>query len=157
MSDPLFSITVGGAPVPKGRPRFRIVRPRGRPQFVSVYTDAATAAYERTLATAARYAMRGQKPLSVALTVMVEAFIAIPASWSGVKRAAAIAGDIPATSRPDSDNYAKAALDALNEIAWSDDSLIVSLQVLKQYSANPRLRITAWAWDDFPPKEPELL
>jgi len=157
MADALFSITVKGAPVPKGRPRFRIVKPRGKPQFVTVYTDAPTAAYEKVLAEAAQYAMRGRKPLDEALTVMVEAFIEIPGSWSAPKRAKAMAGDIAATSRPDADNYAKIALDALNKIVWSDDSLIVSLHALKLYSAHPRMRITAWAWDDLPPKEPEMI
>jgi Holliday junction resolvase RusA-like endonuclease len=154
--EPLVSVLLPGDPVPKGRPRFRIVKPRGRPQFVTVYTEAATVAYEKALAAEGQIAMAGRKPLDVALSVTVEAFIGIPASWSAKKRAAALAGDIHATSRPDSDNYLK-VIDGLNGIVWTDDSLIVAMQVFKRYADFPRLRVSVWAWDDIPAAEPELL
>ncbi len=40
------------------------------------------------------------------------------------------------TSKPDADNLAKAVLDALTDVsAWTDDSLVVSLSVVKTYGA----------------------
>lgn len=157
MGNPMVTILLPGDPVPKGRPRFRIVKPKGRPQFVTVYTDKATADFEAALKSEGIRAMAGRAPLDVALTVMVDAFIEVPASWSAKKRAAAIAGDIPAVSRPDLDNYAKIALDGLNKTVWTDDSLIVMLQTFKQYAEWPRLRVSVWLWDDIGPTEPGLI
>jgi len=40
------------------------------------------------------------------------------------------------TSKPDADNLAKAVLDALTDVsAWTDDSLVVSLSVVKTYGS----------------------
>ncbi len=36
--------------------------------------------------------------------------------------------------RPDTDNLAKAVMDALTKYAWSDDSLIVHLSIVKRYT-----------------------
>lgn len=157
MADPLVCITLPGAPRGKGRPRFRIVKPRYKPQFVTVYTDAETTKYEKALANVGRIAMGSSFPLDCALTVLVEAFVPIPESWSNRKRIAAAAGDISATTKPDSDNYSKIALDSLNKIVWTDDALVVMLQTYKSYSDYPRLRVSVWAFDDIGPKEPELL
>ena len=43
--------------------------------------------------------------------------------------------------RPDADNIAKIVLDALNGIAYKDDSQIVDLSVPKRYSDKPRVEI----------------
>lgn len=45
------------------------------------------------------------------------------------------------TARPDVDNLSKFVMDALNKIYWKDDSYIVSLNVQKMYSENPRTEI----------------
>ena len=66
----------------------------------------------------------------------------VPASWSGKRRDAALRGDIRPTSRPDTDNYVKAALDAINAIAVADDSLVVELAAEKRYAPVPCLTIT---------------
>lgn len=155
-NDPLVTILLPGAPMGKKRHRSRVVTPNGRAPWVQTYPDPAGAAYESALALAGRVAMGARAPFDEALTVMVEAFVPIPASWSAKKQAAAAAGDIPATSKPDGDNYAKIAGDALNKICWVDDSLIVMWQISKQYSDFPRLRVSAWRWDDVPPSEPEM-
>jgi Holliday junction resolvase RusA-like endonuclease len=40
------------------------------------------------------------------------------------------------TSKPDADNLAKAVLDALTDVsAWTDDSLVVSLSIVKTYGS----------------------
>lgn len=156
MSDPLVSILLPGAPRGKGRPRFRMVAPKGKRPFASVYTDAETAAYEAALAQVGAIAWRAP-PLETALTVFAEAFMPIPISWSQKKQAAAVAGEIFPTSKPDGDNIAKCVGDALNKIVWADDSQIIMWQVLKVYSDFPRLRVSVWAWDDIGPAEPELI
>jgi len=44
----------------------------------------------------------------------------------------------PHTSRPDIDNLAKLILDAANHILYTDDSLIYSLKITKQYDHIPK-------------------
>jgi Holliday junction resolvase RusA-like endonuclease len=134
--DPVH-IVLHGEPVAKGRARSKLVKGR-----ISLYTPPATAAYERALAWVAKVAMKGREPLVGPLRVTVMAFIAIPASWGKEVRANALKGDVRATSRPDIDNYAKAAFDPLNSIVWKDDAQIVSAHIVKLYAAEPRLEIT---------------
>lgn len=147
MDDPLYTIVLSGVPHGKGRPRFRIVKPRGSAQFVSAYTDAATRAYETRLAAAGKDAVGTEKPLDEALWVDVTAFMAIPASWSRKAHAAAVNLETMPVTRPDLDNFAK-CIDALNGIVWRDDSLIVRLIVQKFYSERPRLVVKVWKWAD---------
>lgn len=158
MGEPLVSILLPQAPRGKGRPRFRVIRPKGGgAPFASVYTDAETAAYEQALAQAGAAAWGARPPLETALTVFAEAFMPVPASWSQKKQAAAVGGEIFPTSKPDGDNIAKCVGDALNKIVWVDDSQIIMWQVLKVYSDFPRLRVSVWLWDDVPAQEPDLL
>lgn len=147
MDDPLYTIVLSGAPHGKGRPRFRIVKPRGGAQFISTYTDAATRAYETRLAAAGKDAMGAEKPLDEALWVDVTAFMAIPSSWSRKARAAAVNLEVMPITRPDADNFAK-CVDALNGIVWADDSRIVRLIAQKFYSERPRLVVKVWRWAD---------
>lgn len=66
-----------------------------------------------------------------------------PKTWSKKKRAAALAGEIPATSHAlgDVDNLAKTALDGLNHIAYEDDSQITGLYVYKSYGEKAQTMI----------------
>jgi Holliday junction resolvase RusA-like endonuclease len=49
--------------------------------------------------------------------------------------------EIRPTKKPDADNILKAVLDALNGLAYNDDSQIVSARIEKLYSDNPRVEI----------------
>ena len=54
-------------------------------------------------------------------------------------------GKIVCITRPDADNYAKIIMDALNGVAWKDDSQIYFLWVEKNYHekmGSPRMEIT---------------
>jgi len=130
----IVTIIIGGAAVAKGRPR---VTRRG-----FVYTPAATRKYEAHGRLAATLAMDGRAPISVPVRAEITVDLPVPQSWSGKKRDAAIRGDVRPTSRPDTDNYVKAALDAINEIVVTDDSLIVELVAIKRYAETPQLAIT---------------
>jgi Holliday junction resolvase RusA-like endonuclease len=122
-----------GEPKGKGRPRF--ARRTGH-----AYTPQETASYEACLRHEAALAMAGRAPLEGPLLVQVAAHFEIPASWSAKKRAAALAGEIRPTKRPDWENVAK-MLDALNEVVWRDDAQVVSGLIEKHYSDRPRLRV----------------
>lgn len=142
----LLSLELPGAPRGKGRPRFRVIG-KGKKQFVSTYTDSETRAYEDRLKAVGALRMGMDTPFDFPLSVKVEAMMPIPASWSAKKRASAANGEIAPTTKPDADNIAKMK-DALNGVVWLDDSLIVSLVVVKRYSDVPLLRISVWKWFD---------
>lgn len=134
-------ITIPGDPVPKGRPRARIVKSHGREPWISFYTPKETEVYEDAIRWTANSVMQGKPAKECPLEVTVKAFIGVPASWSGVKTQKALHGDIRPISRPDADNFLKIACDALNGFVWRDDSLVWKMQVEKHYSANPRMEI----------------
>ncbi len=128
------TIIIAGPAVAKGRPR---VTRRG-----FVYTPAATRKYEAHGRLAAQLAMNGRAPIAVPVRAEIVINLPVPASWSGKRRDAALRGDVRPTTRPDADNYVKAALDAINEIVVADDSLIVDLTAVKRYARVPQLTIT---------------
>lgn len=130
-------IELPGIPEGKGRPRF--VRRTGH-----AYTPEKTRSYEGALKHQAHMAMAGRDPLDGPISVKVEAHFPVPQSWSGKKRAAALAGDLLHTTRPDWENIAK-MLDALNEVVWRDDRQVAIGLITKHYSTRPRLHIVVRA------------
>lgn len=120
---------IPGKPTGKGRPRFN--RKTGR-----TYTPKETAVYERAvqkayLATSYGVCLTG--PIRAKIT----ACYSIPMSWPNKKKEAALSGKILPTVKPDLDNVAKAVLDALNGIAYDDDSAVVQLIICKSYAYPP--------------------
>ncbi len=73
--------------------------------------------------------------------MVVNVYRPIPKSFSKKKTAAAEAGQIRPTTKPDADNYVKGIKDALNKVIWKDDSQIVSVTVAKFYSQRPRIEV----------------
>ena len=109
-------VELPGEPRGKGRPRSRIAGSKvGGQQFVAVYTDAKTRAYEKALAWAGKAAMGPRKPLLGPLAVTVEAVFGVPRSWSRPKRDSALAGVLRPTGAPDVDNVLK-VIDGLHGI-----------------------------------------
>jgi len=133
----LITFTVDGPPVAKGRPRATTIRGMAR-----LYTPSKTRAYEDAIRIAAAMAMGSRLPFEGEVSVTVTAAVAIPASYSRKKRQNAAAGIIRPTTRPDADNYAKAALDACNGILFRDDAQVTDLIVRKRFAADPHLTIT---------------
>lgn len=123
----------------KQRARHRVVRTKTGQQFVSTYTPAQTRREEGEVALFAAAAMQGRAPIEGPVDLRVSFFLPVPASWSGVKRAKAIAGMILPTGKPDTDNCCKQVLDALNGRCFRDDAQVVNLSAWKRYSTEPRL------------------
>lgn len=134
-----LTILIPGVPVPKGRPRARIVAAPGKRMFVSHYTPSDTVKYEERVAREARLCLQLALPLDQPIEVDMAIYVPIPESWSEKKKASARAGEIKPTGRNDIDNYAKAILDGMNGIAYRDDCLITDLSCGKRYSDNPRV------------------
>ena len=131
-----FRFTVPGEPVGKGRPR--VVRRGG---FIQTYTPEKTASYENLVKLEfQRQGGRMMKDGPVYMSIM--AWYAIPKSVSKRKREAMIGGLILPTKKPDCDNLAKSIADALNGLAYRDDSQVVSLHVSKRFGEEPGVSVT---------------
>jgi Holliday junction resolvase RusA-like endonuclease len=126
----MITITIGGEPRGKGRPRFTR---RG-----IAYTPARTRAYELDLRYRAQEVMNGRAPIATAVSVNIIATFAVPQSWSRKKRVAALHGLLSHISKPDWENIAK-VLDALNSVVFVDDKQIIHAEVIKAYGEWPSL------------------
>lgn len=69
-----------------------------------------------------------------ALSVLIVAYYEIPKTTSRKDRERIATGKLHPTKKPDADNIAKSVCDALNHIAYHDDSQIVMLVVTKRYT-----------------------
>lgn len=123
---------IPGQPVAKGRPRFS-----RRGAGVVAYTPAKTASYENLVKLAATAAMHGIEPTARPVALSVTLNLQVPASWPNKRRAAAVAGSICATKKPDADNVLKGIKDGCNGIVWADDAQVVRILVEKRYSETP--------------------
>lgn len=133
----LITLTVPGSPVAKGRPK---ITTKGK--FARAYTPAKTRRYEDLIKIAAADVMQDRAPIEGPVLLSVTAYVAAPKSLSKRARAEAMDGVRKPVTRPDTDNYAKAALDGCNGILFRDDSQVTDLIVRKRYSERPRLVIT---------------
>jgi len=80
-------------------------------------------------------------PIQEALSVEIWFYRQIQTSISKKEHLRRTTGQVRPTVKPDTDNYIKSALDALNGILWRDDAQIVDLTAHKFYSDNPRIEI----------------
>jgi Holliday junction resolvase RusA-like endonuclease len=136
----MITFTVPGQPQGKGRPRVGKVGGHAR-----MFTPEKTASYEGLIAHSARVAMDGRPLLEGAAACNVFIDCQVPASWSGKRQRAALAGEVLPTAKPDADNVVKAVFDGINGVVWRDDVLCVDVRVRKRYSATPCVRVEVWA------------
>lgn len=132
------SFTIPGEPVAKGRPRMT--------RSGHAYTPSKTRLYEEHVRVAWKQKREAKDCYNYSLRVFIAAYFSIPKSVSKKKRLAM--DGTPHTKRPDADNVAKAVLDALNGVAFADDSAIHDLQIVKRYTMDePRVEV-ALEWDE---------
>lgn len=132
-----MQFTVEGMPQGKARARTFYNQRMGKMQSV---TPEKTRDYESLIRwsyEAAGGEYMGEKVLQVA----IDAVYPIPKAFSKAKRKAALEGRLRPSKKPDCDNVAKAILDALNGVAYYDDSQIVSLTVEKWYGERGRVEV----------------
>lgn len=128
-----IAFTIPGEPVPQPRPR---VSTRGGFARAYVPKTHAVHAYRQAVADAARAAGAGVHGDPV--------IVVIDLVWERPKshmRKAGVKPDAPVLPRPDVDNAAKAILDALNGVAWEDDSQVQRLVVWKSYGQEARTTV----------------
>jgi Holliday junction resolvase RusA-like endonuclease len=106
------------------------------------YTPEKTVLYENLIKTEYRrqcndHRFDDKQPLCME----VKAEYMIPASASKAKRAAMARGEIRPMKKPDWDNVGKVVSDALNKLAYRDDTQIVDCTVRKFYSERPKITV----------------
>lgn len=133
-----IEFTIPGMPQGKARPR--VVR---RGNFTSTYTPHQTVVYENLVRM--EYKNQGGQGLYMndcPLRVELTAYFEPPASTSKKKLAQMLEQRIFPLKKPDTDNIAKIVCDALNGVAYHDDSQIVELVVRKRFSTIPYVQVS---------------
>lgn len=134
-----ITFTVLGEPV--GKARQRVTR-------FGTYTPEATTMYENLIKTEYRRQCRDHRfDDKQPLRMEIRAEYLIPATASKVKRAAMLRGEIRPIKKPDWDNVGKVVSDALNKLAYRDDTQIVDCTVRKFYSDRPKITVSLDAAD----------
>lgn len=131
MGGKMYKLTIPSTPVGKARPRF------GKN---GAYTPEKTRNYE-TLVKELYFTKHGQTMLEGPLHMEIKAYFGIAKSSTKKVREKMIGGSLRPTKRPDIDNVVKSIADALNGVAYADDSQIVSLSASKHYAEYPRVEI----------------
>lgn len=129
-----------GEPNGKGRPKFDTRGP-----YVRAVTPKKTANYEALVKMEYQAQCDGYMFDSrAALGMVVTAYKPIPKSTSKKKRVLMLGDIIRPTKKPDWDNVGKIVCDALNKIAFCDDTQIVDGRVIKRYAEQPRVEVEIW-------------
>ena len=128
-----IAFSVPGDPVPQPRPRVSTVGGFGRAYVPKTH---AVHAYRQAVALAAKAA--GCEPGGEPVNVVIDFVFARPKSHL---RKAGLRKGAPVLPRCDLDNMAKAVLDALNGVAWVDDSQVSRLVIEKSYGTDGRTTV----------------
>lgn len=128
-----LNFTIPGEPVGKARPRIG----KGH-----TYTPEKTTNYEALVKSMYYNKYQGYK-LQGPLKIIIHAVMCMPKSArkSNKKFESMCKGEILPVKKPDWDNIGKIITDALNKIAYDDDSQIVHATVIKTYGEIPRVTV----------------
>ena len=131
-----MKFTIPGEPCGKARPRVVRVGNMSR-----TYTPEKTVSYENLVKLEFQQSANGFFAKEGPVRVQIAAYFSLPKSASKKKSALMQAGKIRPTKKPDWDNIGKIVCDALNGIAFKDDSQVVEATVTKQFSTLPRVEV----------------
>ena len=131
----MINFVVPGRPQPKERPRVT--------RSGYSFTPPRTKEYEALVIEEAKKSETlPQSPIEdKPLKMIIWCMMPIPSSWSKKKQEQARRGELLPAKRPDIDNLGKIIMDALNGVAYKDDSQIVQLVINKRYSDEPMIDV----------------
>jgi len=109
----------------------------GKQKFVRVYTPKETVDYENRIRLFFAERNPNAELIDGPVQMTIYAYFSIPKSVSKKKREAMIAHEILPTKKPDASNILKSFEDALNGLAYNDDSQICSVNCSKVYGETP--------------------
>lgn len=127
----MIKFTVEGVPVGKARPR---VTRNG------TYTPKKTRDYENVVKWSCKNKYKGEV-LTGPLRLDATFYMYIPKHTSRVRIEKKLNDQILPTKKPDWDNMAKSITDAINKIAYEDDSQIVEAHIYKKFSEDSRAEV----------------
>lgn len=121
-------------------------RPRGKQRHRSTkagrqFTPKQTAEAERAIAWAYKAAAKALPLMTGTVRLDVEAVFRVPKSWSAADRHAALSQEFEYTGKPDADNILKLVKDALNGVAYVDDSQVHPNQPVRRYGEPERIEV----------------
>lgn len=128
-----YEFVVEGLPVGKQRPRATVFGGHAR-----IYTPSKTTSYEALVRGEFKQQCGNILPLDGAVKVEIQVYYQLEKKHylkrginaEGIRK---LNGELFPTKKPDPDNIAKSIMDALNSVAYKDDSQVVSLIVFKRY------------------------
>jgi Holliday junction resolvase RusA-like endonuclease len=128
-----IALTIPGEPQGKQRPRV---------SKFGTYTPKKTVNYETYIKELFAIKYPNFIPLEGPLKMELYIYVLIPSSASKKKIRLMENGELLPTKRPDVDNIEKLVFDALEKLAYKNDSQICRVTKIKDYSRRPRLEIT---------------
>lgn len=132
-TDQLF-FTFDIEPTPQLRPRVS-----SRP-YVRVYDPPKVKNFKNLLRSLAVH-QYARPPLIGPLSVSLTFYRPVQSSISKTERDRRLSNESKPVVKPDTDNYIKSTLDALNGVLWHDDAQIVKIIGEKRYSDHPRITV----------------
>ena len=128
-----ISLTIPGEPRAKQRPKW----------FKhGTYTPEKTVSYETYVKELFSIKYPEFMPKEEALALHIWAGLLMPKSASKKKLGMMKLGILEPSKKPDVDNILKTVMDALEKLAYNNDSQICHVVIDKEYSERPRLEIT---------------
>ena len=122
---------IPGTPVAKGRPKFG--------KYGNGYTPQKTRKYEAYVRN--YYKENCNIMFDSAIKIYLTFYMPIPKSSSKKKIAQMIVNEIKHVKRPDTDNMVKGITDAINGLAYKDDSQITTIFANKRYGKLPGIEL----------------
>lgn len=133
----MIRFVIPGPPGAKGRPQFSAVNGHAH-----VRTPQKTVEYENLVRLEYQLQTGNYRfPDGTDLVMTVIAKFPIPKSYSKAKRQLIAEGKLYPAKKPDWDNIGKVISDALNEVAYHDDSVIVEAHIYKEFSEPPEVEV----------------
>lgn len=130
----IYEFEVPGKIIGKGRPRLNSYTG-------AVYTPTRTKDYETLVEQYFLLKYPRYTPIEGRVQVEINANFEVPKSAKKADKELMLENKINPTKKPDIDNIVKIVLDAMNGIAFKDDTQITKLQVEKTYSLNESVAI----------------
>lgn len=117
-------------------------RPRYSAKSGRMYTPTKTSSFEEKVRVAfkSKYNI-ALEPSTREFKVKITAYFKPAESLSKKKKQELIDGEFGFLHRPDADNVAKAILDALNGLAYKDDSQVANLLIFKLYGEENKILV----------------
>lgn len=129
-----YTFEVTGEIVGKARPRMNTYTGKA-------YTPTKTKNYEYLIKQSFLLKYPNAEVLEGRASVSILALFQVPKSTSKKNSEKMLNKQISPTKKPDIDNIAKIVLDALNKLAYKDDTQVVDLNIAKAYADRERLII----------------